>query len=99
MHDLMLSWCQCRKMDSRGRFPGEDLFITMRPLNSLPDAGEDVRWLDRLFEEVRSAGLHGLNGHGYVAIAGDHDCRQQMTRRAKGTQQDHAVHARQIGVD
>ena len=40
------------------------------------DAGEQFVAADRLLDEIRSPGLHGLDCHRHVALAGDHDSRQ-----------------------
>jgi hypothetical protein len=43
------------------------------------DAGEQFVAADRLFDEIRSPGLHGSDCHRHVALTGDHDGRQPIS--------------------
>ena len=79
--------------------PGGQLARIPRLFERALDAGEQFVAADRLFDEVRSAGLHGLNRHRHVAVAGDHDGRQPMARIVEPLQQFEPVHSGQVGID
>ena len=79
-HDLALSRREIRDVARRSLPPGGQLARIPRLFKSALDAGEQFAAADRLLDEVRSAGLHGLHRHRHVAVAGDHDGRQPMAR-------------------
>ena len=54
---------------------------------------------DRLLDEVEGAGLHGLNRHRHVAVAGHHDGWQPMARVVQPLEQFETAHPRQVGID
>ena len=63
------------------------------------DACDEFLAADRLFDEIQCARFHGLNRHGHVGVAGDHDRRQAMTVMVELLKQFEPAHSRQIGVD
>ena len=63
------------------------------------DAGEQFAPADWLFDEIRSPGLHGLNSHRHVALAGDHDRRQPISLALEPPQQFEPTHAGHLGID
>ena len=60
------------------------------------DACDEFLAADRLFDEIQRARFHGLNRHGHVGVAGDHDRRQAMAV-AHGASR--AVRARSFPAD
>ena len=79
--------------------PGGQLARIPRLFERALDAGEQFAAADRLLDEVRRAGLHGLHRHRHVAVAGDHDGGQPMARIVQPLQQFEPAHSGQIGVD
>jgi len=84
---------RCRLPQSRqlGRIPGV--------FQGALDAGEQFVSADRLFDEIRSPGLHGLDRHRHVALAGDHNCRQPSSLALKPPQQRQPTYAGHLGID
>ncbi|EGF91035.1 hypothetical protein ABI_24480 [Asticcacaulis biprosthecium C19] len=51
-----------------------------------------------LFQEIRRAGLHGVDRHGDIAVAGDHHHRHGMAAAADPLQHIQPAHPRQPRV-
>ncbi len=54
---------------------------------------------DRLLDEIRSPGPHGLDRHRHVALAGYHDGRQPTSISLEPVQEFEPAHAGHPGID
>ena len=54
--------------------------------------------VERLFQEIERAHLHGLDSHGHIAVPGDHDHRQRTVDAHQALQETHPVHARHFDI-
>jgi len=66
--------------------------------SALFQAGEQFAVGNRLLDEIRSAGLHGLHRHRHAATAGDDDSGQPVASVVKPAKQLNSVHSRKINI-
>src|ERR1700737_2257435 len=72
-HDLALAWGQTVEARRRHFLPNRQFGRIPGVFQGTLDAGEQFVATDRLLDEIRSPGPHGLDCHWHVALAGNHD--------------------------
>ena len=99
LHDLALARGQASKVRCCRLPPNRQLGRISNLLQGMLDAGEEFVAADRLLDEIRSPGSHGLDRRRHIALAGDHDGRKPHPFALKPLQQREPAHTRHPGVD
>jgi len=97
-HDLVLArrqLCHARG-DVRPLRPQCALLLVV--LQRVLDADDERLVVEGLLDEVHGAALHGLHGHGHIAVAGDHDHRDALLAAREIGLQLQPAHARHAHI-